>query len=360
MNQTPFSDADLVDQPLAEASTIPSAWYTEEEYVALDLKTILFNSWQYVGPLNQLSKPGDFLTATVAGNPIIVLRDKANVLQGYFNVCKHRGGPLETKPCGSVRMLQCKYHGWTYKLDGSLRGVPRFERTELFDKKDFGLESFRVDTWGGLVFADLSGQAEPLEKTFGGISERIAPADIAAFTYHNRVHYDVKCNWKAYVDNYLEGYHLPLVHPELCDALDYADYVTETFDSYSLQHSSFRDAADERAFYYFVYPNIMLNILPGRLQVNTIIPKDASHTEVVFDYFYADATSPEALTKIESDQAFADKVQWEDIDICEHVQKGLESVAYDKGRFSVETEAGVHHFQSLLKKSYRRYLQKER
>ena len=159
-----------------------------------------------------------------------------------------------------------------------------------------------------------------------------------------------------YVDNFLEGYHLPLVHPELCDAISYADYVTETFETYSLQHSSFRDESSDRAYYYFVFPNIMLNILPGRLQVNSIVPQTADTTEVIFDYFYDDISSSEATKKIEDDQAFADRVQWEDIEICEHVQRGLESVAYDKGRFSAETEAGVHHFQRLLKRSYSEYL----
>jgi choline monooxygenase len=262
--------------------------------------------------------------------------------------------------CGRTSVLQCKYHGWTYLLDGSLRGVPKFDRAELFDRKDYGLVPIDVSTWQGLLFVSLADDPGPLANVLDGITERIAPIQLDALRFVQRDTYEVACNWKVYVDNYLEGYHVPLVHPELCDVLSVRDYVTETYAHYSLQHSPLKASAsdspyetDGAAFYYFVFPNIMLNILPGRLQMNAVIPLAPGRTRVMFDYFYGTTDTIEAQQRVERDVAFSDRVQQEDIEICEHVQRGLRSKAYDRGRFSVEMEEGVYHFQRLLKRAYR-------
>ncbi len=433
---------DLGISPLATSETIPSAWYVDADFHAFDRKVVLERSWQYVGPASRVAEPGTFVSDIVAGNPVVAVRDRAGRLRAFYNVCKHRGGPLVTTPCGAARMLQCQYHGWTYRLDGMLRGVPRFDRTELFDKRDYGLTEIAVGIWEGLLFVCLRpDETPPLADIMQGIRERITgvdpaarvpapgaadvlapgaaadytsremPAkeksapeslapesqapnalyDLASFTYAARDVYAVKANWKVYVDNYLEGYHLPLVHPELCDLLDFSTYVTETFDWYSLQHSPIKaaskayGAANEQAYYYFVFPNLMLNILPGRLQVNRVDQVASNACSVVFDYYYGQSTSspgpnpgsesegaepkaPPATThrttgrtvvdrippdRIAADRAFSDRVQAEDIDICEHVQRGLQSNAYDRGRFSYDLEGGVHHFQSALKRAYR-------
>ena len=193
---------------------------------------------------------------------------------------------------------------------------------------------------------------------FSAIGKRIAPHRLGTKLFAEHVEYDVRCNWKVYVDNYLEGYHLPFVHPELCNLLDYQQYVTETFDQYSLQFSPFTGkdnvytGGQGEAFYYFIFPNFMLNILPGRLQTNIVLPVSHDRCKVLFDYYYDDAASPAAKKLIRDDLDYSDKVQKEDIEICELVQRGLESRAYDKGRFSVEMEQGVYHFQCLLKQAY--------
>lgn len=380
--------------PLATSETIPSAWYIDPEYHAFDQQVVMERSWQYLGPASRIAAPGSYISDFVAGNPVVAVRDQDGQLRAFYNVCKHRGGPLVTAPCGAARMLQCQYHGWTYRLDGMLRGVPRFDRTELFDKRDYGLTEIAVSAWEGLLFVCLRPEeTPPLADIMQGIRERItgyaqgAPGgghapnplyDLVSFAYAARDTYDVKANWKVYVDNYLEGYHLPLVHPELCDLLDFSTYVTETFDWYSLQHSPIKaeseayGAANEQAYYYFVFPNLMLNILPGRLQVNRVDQVAPNACSVVFDYYYGDfgtsdspgpQTSPTTADRATADRAtadratadraFSDRVQAEDIEICEHVQRGLASNAYDRGRFSYDLEGGVHHFQSVLKRAYR-------
>jgi len=349
----------LKSVPIERAETIPSTWYTDPRFHEIDRDYIFARTWQNVGQVGQVQNPGEVLVASVAENPIIVVRGKDGVLRGFYNVCKHRGGPLATKDC-SVKVLQCQYHGWTYLLDGSLRGVPEFDRVELFDKKNYGLVPIHVEVWEGMVFVNLAENPRPLQSIFEGICERIAPIQLSTKRFYQRINYEVNCNWKVYVDNYLEGYHLPYVHPELCTLLDYQNYVTETYKYYSLQYSPFTGNdnlytdGSGQAFYYFVFPNFMLNILPGRLQTNIIVPLAHNRTLTIFDYYYDDVESPGAQKMIEADIAYSDRIQREDIEICEHVQRGLASKAYHRGRFSVKCEQGVYHFQQLLKNLYRR------
>lgn len=376
-----LTDRDLSIVPLARAETIPSAWYVEPRFHELDREAVFARSWQMVAHAGQLREPGDHVIGMVAGNPIIVVLGKDRALRAFYNVCRHRGGPLAVKD-GRTDMLQCKYHGWTYQLDGMLRGVPHFNRTELFDKKDYGLIPVEQAEWEGLIFVNLEksergtlGKSElgtrnaelpdaelpTLEAVFAGIRERVA-WPLSSLKFARRVEYEVRCNWKVYVDNFQEGYHVPHVHPDLWKLYDFEKYHTETCDWYTLQvgplteEKTLYSEGGGEALYYQVFPNFMLNVLPGRLQTNLVEPLAADRCRVTFHYFYDDVESPAARKKIEEDLAYSDHVQREDIEICERVQLGLSSRVYDRGRFSVEFEAGVHHFQGLIKNAYREYL----
>jgi len=319
-------------------------------------------TWQHVADVQQLAKPGDHVLADVAGEPIIVVRASDGELRAFYNVCRHRGGPLALKD-GNADMLICKYHGWTYRLDGMLRGVPHFNLVELFDKRDYGLTPVQLGLWEGLVFVSLCERPKPLETHLSGIRERIAPTHVGSLTFARRVEYDVHANWKVYVDNYLEGYHIPYVHPELLQLYsDYESYRTEVSDWYSVQVGALQvernvyTASGGEALYYHVFPNLMLNVVPGRLQSNVVVPVAPDRCKVIFRYYYDDVTSAAARERIEADVTFSDTVQREDAEICERVQRGLGSRAYDKGRFSVRFEEGVYHFQKLLKGAYRDWL----
>ncbi len=356
---------DLAILPLERAETIPSAWYVDPRFHELDREAVFARTWQPVGHVSQVPAPGDHVLATLAGDPVIAVRGKDGVLRGFFNVCRHRGGPLALHD-GHADMLQCQYHGWTYQLDGMLRGVPHFNRVELFDKKDYGLVPVRLDTWEGLIFASLADRTEPVASCFAGAAERILPTRLSALRFARRVDYEVRCNWKVYVDNFLEGYHVPYVHPELMKLYDYQSYATETYEWYSLQvgplsgADNVYGATEGEALYYCLFPNFMLNILPGRLQTNVVVPLAADRCRVEFRYYYADVESAPARRLIDEDHEFSDRVQREDIEICERVQEGLGSRAYDRGRFSVTFESGVYHFQQLLKSAYRRWLDADR
>lgn len=351
----------LTSRPLERAETIPSAWYTDARFHELDREAVFAESWQHVGHVDQLTRTGDLIVNTVAGNPVMVVRGKEGELGAFYNVCRHRGGPLALKD-GNCEMLQCKYHGWTYQLDGMLRGVPHMNHTELFEKQDYGLLPVRQAVWEGLVFVSLADRPRSLDQCVAGIRERVGAPGLAGLHLGARAEYDVRCNWKVYVDNFLEGYHVPYVHPELLKLYDFSKYRTEVFDWYSLQvgplsgNDNVYGARDGEALYYQIFPNFMLNILPGRLQTNLVVPVAPDRCKVVFRYYYADVTSAAARKLIADDLAYSEGVQREDIEICERVQEGLASRAYDRGRFSVPFEGGVHHFQSLLRNAYRSWL----
>jgi choline monooxygenase len=347
-------DSDLQRLPLDRAVGLAARFYTDPAVLELERREVFSHSWQLAAHTGELASPGDHVVTEVAGTPILVLRDDGSELRAFHNVCRHRAGPLATRNGRGAGALRCRYHGWTYSLEGQLRAAPEMAEAREFDVGSVRLTEVRVREWHGLVFVALSESAPKFDAVFGGIAERIRPVDIAGMSFQRRIEYLVDCNWKAYVDNFLEGYHLPHVHPGLSRILDYRAYVTELFDWYSLQHSPMRDGEEiygtGDAWYFFVYPNTMLNIMPGRLQTNRVVPLGLGRCRVEFDYYY----SPEGTARSGRDQSFSDEIQREDTAICEAVQRGLVSGSYVGGRLCPKREAGVWHFQNLLRDAYRR------
>lgn len=319
-----------------------------------DRRAVFARTWQLVAYREQLSEPGDHVVEDIAGTPVLVLRGRDGALRAFPNVCRHRAGPLANCSGKGMHNIRCKYHGWLYDQEGRLIGAPEMQDAEGFSTGDVRLPVLRVREWQGLVFVALSDDVPDFDKVYGGVARRIAPLDLATMRYTRRDIFDVACNWKVYVDNFLEGYHLPLVHPGLSRLLDYRAYDTELSLWYSMQHSPLRNAdavyGDGEALYFFVFPNVMLNVMPGRLQSNRILPLGPDRCRVEFDYFYQQ--DPEATARIDEDRAFSDAVQHEDMAICEAVQKGLASGFYEAGRLSPRRESGVWHFHELLREAY--------
>ncbi len=336
------------------ASALPARYYFGEDMLAMEQRSVFARSWQLVAHHNQLAEPGDHVVEKIGEVPVIVIRGQDGVLRAFPNVCRHRAGPLALCNGKGARALHCKYHGWTYTLEGQLRSAPEMQAAADFDVTNIRLPPLRVHEWQGLVFVALNEDVPAFDEVYGGIVERIAPIDLSAMRYLRRDSYDIDCNWKVYIDNFLEGYHLPHVHPGLSKVLDYRAYDTELFPWYSLQSSPLRDGGEfygeGEAFYYQVYPNVMLNIMPGRLQTNRILPLGPGRCRVEFDYYYAQ--DDKAMSRIAADQAFSDEVQIEDVTICEAVQKGLASGFYEAGRLCPKRESGVWHFQNLLRAAY--------
>lgn len=339
--------------PLERASTIPNTWYTAPEVHALERDAVFARSWQVVGRAEQVARPGQFLTADVAGEPVLVVRNEAGALNAFFNVCRHRAARLCTDECGTVTKLRCRYHGWTYDLSGALRGVPEFDGVQGFRREDHGLPPVAVAEWGAFVWVHLAPPREPLDTFLGPLVAWSAGADSEALRWYGRKSYDLACNWKVYVDNYLDGgYHVNSVHPALAGALDYTNYRTVCDGNTVLQSSPTRavDGAAGRtrtgdAAYWWLYPNFMLNAYAGVMDTNLVLSLGPDRCRVVFDFYFADSLHDDFKRQ---SVAVAEQVQFEDIGVCEEVQRNLHGRSFTTGRFSVKRENGGHHFHTKL------------
>jgi choline monooxygenase len=352
----------LQPEPLERAHALAALFYRDEEVFDLEQRAVFGRSWQLASHAEALAGTGDHVVAEAAGKSILLVRGTDGMLRGFHNVCRHRAGPVALKDGRGAKALHCKYHGWTYTLDGQLRSAPEMQGACDFDPSTICLPSVQVARWQSLIFVALGSGVPSLDEALAGIAERVGAALTAPLVFARRVSYELACNWKIYVDNYLEGYHLPHVHPELNKLLDYRSYSTECARWHSLQHSPLEGAGNfygaGGAYYYYVYPNTMLNCLPGRLQTNRVIPLGVDRCRVDFDYFYpAAGTMDDESQRRAQDQSFSDGVQAEDAAICEAVQRGLASGTYVAGRLCPKRESGVKHFHDLLRAAYRAGLQ---
>ncbi|HEX8748728.1 MAG TPA: aromatic ring-hydroxylating dioxygenase subunit alpha [Pyrinomonadaceae bacterium] len=353
-----MSDRYEFEQNLARASTPPSRVYTDPRFLADEKAKIFSRTWQLAGRAEQVKEPGQYFTAAVADEPLLVVRGMDEKLRAFSNVCRHRAGPV-AEGAGLRKSFRCGYHGWSYGLDGRLINTPEFDRVEEFRREENCLPEFRVETWGSLLFVNLDREAEPLHVILEDIPERLGHHNLEAMRLAARRDWFVNCNWKVYVDNYLEGYHIPVVHPSLNRELDYEEYRTETKRFYSIQHSPIRRDRAERlkvneqtgyteANYFWLFPNLMLNVYPDNYSTNLIIPIDEGRTLTVFEWYFLNPESEQTKEAIRRTVEFSDEIQLEDIKICEAVQVGLRSRNYSRGRYSVRRENGVHHFHGLL------------
>ncbi len=346
--------------PLARARTIPSSWYIDAEVHAAERRAVFGDTWQVVGRAEQVSAPGSYLTAEVAGEPLVVVRDGDGVLRAFYNVCRHRAARVATEAEGRATRLRCRYHGWTYDLAGRLRGAPEFDGVEDFCREESGLAPVTAATWGPLVWVHLGPSPMPLAEYLEPLPARAEGRGLGGLRFVERREYRLACNWKVFVDNYLDGgYHVNTVHPGLAGVLDYSRYRTDVFGRTSVQTSPLRPAdagveevgrvrSGDAAYYWWVFPNFMLNIYQGIMDTNLVLPLGPDACRVVFDFYFAETEGETARRFIAESVAVADRIQAEDVGICEEVQRGLASRSYDTGRFSVRREAAGYHFHRLL------------
>jgi choline monooxygenase len=338
---------------LARASTLPASFYQGEESLKRDLAKIFYRSWNLVGRKEQVSNPGDYFTTQIGEENLIFVCGTEGKVRGFYNVCRHRAGPLASG-AGNAKMLRCQYHSWTYSLEGQLRTVPEFQGVENFEVENCKLPEVQVREWGPLIFAAV----DPA-MTFDVFVDT-APADLKEchlekMKFFCTKDYPVSANWKVYVDNYLEGYHLPTVHPDLCKELDYKHYRVDTFRWYSTQDAPPKETAklygggdNPGAYYYWMFPNLMFNIYQGMFQTNVVIPVNADQSIIRFDWYVREDIFDEVAKKMPELIGFSDQVQVEDADICAAVNKNLKSRSYSQGRYCVKRENGVHHFHGLI------------
>ena len=357
------------DSQPQRSSSINKICYIDPHFLDVERVHIFQKSWQFVCHEEKLRDPGSYVTVDVQGQSIIAVRTDQGDLKAFYNVCKHRAHEL-LQGEGSARYITCPYHAWVYKLDGSLYKARRSEHLENFDIRKICLTPVHIEVFCHFVFINLDVNAVSLATQTVDLKKEIqayAP-DIENLTFAHRLTYRVQANWKAVVDNFLECYHCPVAHRDFCSLIDMDTYKVTTHDIYSshmakakssnndaynIEHASVTDHA-----VWYLWPNMTLMRYPGRanFMVWRFYPVSETETYEVFDFFLE--TSQPNDDEIEAID-FIDRVlQPEDIGLVESVQRGMRTPAFEQGRYLVDpkgsglSEHAVHHFHSLLLKTY--------
>lgn len=350
--------APIIDSDICKAHTLPSRYYTEESLFS-DILSRLSNSFHFAAHVSQLNENSIIplpQLENILGEALILTKDEQ--IRCLSNVCTHRGMLIATKPC-DLKSLKCRYHGRTFGLDGCMRNMPEFTDVENFPTDSDNLREFNIKKWNGIIF--LGGE-QFYDAVINEMQNRIGWMNIESFEYDKSRHrsYDINANWALYVDNYLEGFHIPFVHGDLHGVLDYDSYSTELFEGgvlqigianegeacFDLPESSPDFGKKIAAYYYWIYPGLMLNFYPWGLSVNVVSPISVDRTRIVYHGFVGEKSM---LGKGAGGDL--DKVEAEDQEIVEATQRGVSSKSYERGRYSPSKEKGVHHFHRILTNS---------
>ena len=350
--------APIIDSDICKAHTLPSRYYTEESLFS-DILSRLSNSFHFAAHVSQLNENSIIplpQLENILGEALILTKDEQ--IRCLSNVCTHRGMLIATKPC-DLKSLKCGYHGRTFGLDGCMRNMPEFTDVENFPTDSDNLREFNIKKWNGIIF--LGGE-QFFDTVINEMQNRIGWMNIESFEYDESRHrsYDINANWALYVDNYLEGFHIPFVHGDLHGVLDYDSYSTELFEGgvlqigianegevcFDLPESSPDFGQKIAAYYYWIYPGLMLNFYPWGLSVNVVNPISVDRTRIVYHGFVGEKSM---LGKGAGGDL--DKVEAEDQEIVEATQRGVSSKSYERGRYSPSKEKGVHHFHRILTNS---------
>lgn len=352
----------FVDPDIAKAKTIHTDFYTDPGVFEQCKEKIFASSWQFVGSDDLVSANGDVYPFTLLegylDEPLLLTKDKTGNINLLSNVCTHRGNLVVDKAC-KLNNLRCRYHGRMFGLDGKFTSMPEFKEVENFPTKDDDLHQLNLFKWEKLLFASVEDKY-PVELFFRDMMERVSWIPLNDFKFQPELSkvFNVKGNWALYCENYLEGFHIPFVHAGLNAVIDYGEYATELFFPYSslqlglartgedyfdLPASSPDYSKNVAAYYFWVFPNMMFNFYPWGLSVNLVEPTAVGECRVSFYSYVWDASK---LNR--GAGSGLDKVEMEDEEIVENVQRGVRSRFYKHGRYSVTREQGTHHFHRIL------------
>lgn len=361
------------DHNPAAAMSLNAEAYTDPAWFALEQNAIFAKSWQWVCHVEKVREPGQYVTATIAGRSIVVLRDREGVLRAFYNVCKHRAHEL-LEGEGTANHIMCPYHAWVYRLDGGLHRAPHTESLVGFNKDEICLDAVQVEAFCGFIYVNLDSNAAPLAEQSGDLGREImywAP-EVEELTFGHRLTYDIKSNWKNVVDNFLECYHCPTAHKDFCTLVDMDTYKVTTHGMYSSHmadagqnaNSAYdvSNAAVKTHAVWWMYPTTCIMRYPGRpsMIILNIIPMGPDRTLETYDFYLVDQTPDEA--EKEAIRYLDEVLQVEDIGLVESVQRGMATPAFDQGRIvhdpegSGKSEHAVHHFHGLVLDAYKQEL----
>jgi len=340
---------------LARAETLEARLYHAAEAFELERQRIFAREWILVGHESEVAEPGRTLAECLAGYPIFVQRGRDGSLRGFHNVCRHRAGPLVEDGRGTHHSLRCRYHGWTYDEEGRLKSARDFGDAEDFDPARYSLFPIRVARARGFVFVNLDEGAAPLESALGPFLELARDVPFEAASFFGRVQHELACNWKTYVENYLEGYHIPFLHTALSREVETRAYRVEPGPGYVLHDVPTRAGTENpvyKGFWAWVAPNVAFNVYGNGMSVERMLPTGPRRTRIEYLFFFDDLGESGRETR-EAALAMCARVTGEDRMICEAVQRNLEAGIYTRGRLSPQHEAGVHAFQERVRAALR-------
>ena len=339
------------------ARTMPGRFYTAADVLALEHERIFARHWISVGRAAAFAQRGDYRRVEIAGESLIVLRDQQGTLRAFFNICRHRGTRLCEAPHGRLsETIQCPYHAWTYGLDGRLIGAPHMNEIEGFDKQDYPLHAAVVAEWEGFVFVCLAREPEPLAESFAPVLERFRRFNLAVLVTVRRIEYDVRANWKLVMQNYSECLHCPTIHPELSTKLPYTsganDLVEGPFLGGYMEIKAPNQSATmsgkscgvllgdlppddrRRAFYYTLFPSMILSLHPDYAVYYTVWPTGPMMSRVVCEWMVHPDSPRSPGYNIQDAEEFWDRTNRQDWNICERSQLGVSSRRYEPGPYS--------------------------
>jgi choline monooxygenase len=343
----------MIDADIARAKTLPSEFYRDPALFERLRERVLARAWQWVTGSELPLEPGSArpfaLLPGCVDEPLLLTRDSGGALRALSNVCTHRGNLLCPGP-ETAQTLRCRYHGRRFSLDGKFLTMPEFGGAADFPAAEDDLPQIPLRKLGPMAFASLD-PAMPFEDWMAPVRERMAflPWEKLVFDPAGSRAYEVAANWLLYCDSYLEGFHIPFVHPALYQAVDFGTYRTELFDGSSLQvaeavrREDAFDGSQVAGYYFFLFPNTLLNFYPWGLSMNIVVPLAPDRTRIVYRTFVLDASR-----RAGGAGGDLDKVEKEDEEIVEQVQRGMASRLYRRGRYSPGRETGPHHFHRLL------------
>ena len=335
-----------IDADITRAATPEGRFYSDAAAFERMRERVFTRTWQWIGDLADVAEPQSLgprtLLAGLLDEPLLLARNAAGTLRCLSNVCTHRGNILVHTPC-RAKEIRCAYHSRRFDLDGRMTFMPGFEEARDFPSAADHLPSVPFAQWAGLGFAALD-PAAPFDDVLGDMRAATAhlPLDKLRADPSRSRDYTVNAHWALYVENYLEGFHIPFVHKGLNEMLDGGSYETRLFRHSNVQLARSRDG-EPAAQYWWIFPNLMLNFYPWGLSLNHVEPVALDRTRVLFRSYVHDAT------KLDQGAGGAlDRVEAEDEAIVEAVQRGVRARLYTRGRYSPTRERGVHHFHRLL------------
>jgi choline monooxygenase len=337
--------------------------YTDPALLEVEQELIFERTWQLAGHVSELPGPGSYTTAQAGTQPVLVVRDEQGDLRAYRNVCRHRGSRLLSGSGQCRAAIRCRYHGWTYRLNGELIGAPEaLAFGDKLDKPSLGLHPVRVEQLCGLVFVNLDPDAAPLAELTPGLAERLAPYRLETLESFAPSDGEQPANWKVVADNYLEGYHIPIAHPALMRMLDYKRYASEINDHYVWVEAPFREKPSsnrlERLYaglarpmpglaesdrtvwrYVYIYPNTTIDLYPDQVNTWQLRPDGIAKTLDVSRCYRPEGSGARTRLVQWANQRLNTLVLKEDIDLVDNVQRGLQTRGYQCGPLSAREEA---------------------